>query len=324
MERIGDAFVWSFRDPDWLSKVVIMGLILLIPIVGAIDGLGWMLVAIDRLRAGEEKLPPANFDYLGRGALLFVVFLVYYLGLALVAALLFVPAVVALSIQGNGSGNALLILIGFTLLSLAFAVALLGVLAIIFATPAIVLATDRGGVAAGLDLGGVLRNARKTPINTLIAGLMLIAAHFIGQLATAGPLRARGNRIRGTADRRARYRFAGHRHRLDRLLHCVPGHRPGPGGGDHGFHLPAANLDQRRRARRRDPCPRRADPRHSRVRRGRGRLLPVRLRGDPEQLIRLPVSVTLDSQAPLLKSRCSCFGPGQRRPGDPATASSTA
>src|SRR5438309_4176901 len=113
MERIGDAFVWPFRDPDWLSKVVIMGLILLIPIVGAIDGLGWMLVAIDRLRAGEEKLPPANFDYLGRGVLLFVVFLVYYLGLALVAALLFVPAVVALSIQGNGSGNALLILIGF-------------------------------------------------------------------------------------------------------------------------------------------------------------------------------------------------------------------
>ena len=184
MERIGDAFVWPFRDPDWLSKVVIMGLILLIPIVGAIDGLGWMLVAIDRLRAGEEKLPPANFDYLGRGVVLFVVFLVYYLGLALVAALLFVPAVVALSIQGNGSGNALLILIGFTLLSLAFAVALLGVLAIIFATPAIVLATDRGGVAAGLDLGGVLRNARKTPINTLIAGLMLIAAHFIGQLGS--------------------------------------------------------------------------------------------------------------------------------------------
>ena len=187
MERIGDAFIWPFRDPDWLSKVVIMGLILLIPIVGAIDGLGWMLVAIDRLRAGEEKLPPANFDYLGRGVVLFVVFLVYYLGLALVAAFLFVPAVVALSIQGNGSGNALLILIGFTLLSLAFAVALLGVLAIIFATPVIVLATDRGGVAAGLDLGGVLRNARKTPINTLIAGLMLIAAHFIGQLGPTAP-----------------------------------------------------------------------------------------------------------------------------------------
>jgi hypothetical protein len=184
MERIGDAFVWPFRDPDWLGKILIMGLILLIPIVGAIDGLGWMLATLDRLRAGEERLPPANFDYLGRGVLLFVVFVVYYLGLAVVAGLLFVPAIVLLNIQGNGSGNAFLILVGFALLALAFAVTVLGVLAIIFATPAIVLATDRDGVAGGLALEGIFRNARKSPINTLIAGLMLFAAHFIGQLGS--------------------------------------------------------------------------------------------------------------------------------------------
>ena len=67
MDRIGDAFVWPFRDPDWLGKVVIIGLILLIPIVGGINGLGWMLATIDRLRKGEQRLTPANFDYLGRG-----------------------------------------------------------------------------------------------------------------------------------------------------------------------------------------------------------------------------------------------------------------
>src|SRR6266850_2040878 len=112
MNRIGDAFVWPVRDPEWLSKVLIMGLILLIPIVGAMNGLGWMLATLDRLRAGEEKLPPANFEHLGRGFQLFVVFLAYYVGLALIAALLYVPAIVLLAEQGQDSSSTPLVLIG--------------------------------------------------------------------------------------------------------------------------------------------------------------------------------------------------------------------
>src|SRR5258708_36247713 len=108
MDRVADAFVWPVRDPEWLNKVLIMGLILLIPIVGAIDGLGWMLATLARLRAGEEKLPPANFDYLRRGFQLFVVLLAYYIGLALIAALLYVPAIVLLVHQSRDSGNGVL------------------------------------------------------------------------------------------------------------------------------------------------------------------------------------------------------------------------
>ena len=54
--------------------------------------IGWMLATIDRLRAGEERLPPANFSYLGRGFELFVVFLVYGLGVLIVAAITRWPA----------------------------------------------------------------------------------------------------------------------------------------------------------------------------------------------------------------------------------------
>ena len=182
MDRIADAFVWPVRDPDWMGKVVIMGLILLIPIVGGIDGLGWMLVTLDRLRAGEEKLPPANFNYLGRGAPLFVVFLVYYLGLALIGAALYVPAFLILSQQSQGSLNAFLVLLAFGLMLLTLSAVTLGSLALIFATPAIVIAVDRGGIAEGLRVGAVLGRARLSVVNTLIAGLMLIAAEFVGQL----------------------------------------------------------------------------------------------------------------------------------------------
>jgi hypothetical protein len=184
MERIGDAFVWPFRDPDWLAKVVVMGLILLIPIVGGINGLGWMLATLDRLRAGEERLPPANFDYIVRGFQLFVVYLVYYLGLALVAALLYVPAIVLLARQGSGPANAFLIAIGIGLLLLTVSIVTLGSLGLTFAMPSIVLAVDHAGIAAGLNVGEIVARARISLINTLIAGLMLIAAGLVGQLGS--------------------------------------------------------------------------------------------------------------------------------------------
>jgi hypothetical protein len=184
MDRIGDAFVWPVRDPEWLSKVLIMGLILLIPIVGAMNGLGWMLATLDRLRAGEEKLPPANFEHLGRGFQLFVVFLAYYVGLALIAALLYVPAIVLLAEQGRDSSSTPLVLIGLGLLLLGSSFVTLASLALTFATPSIVLAFDRGGIAGGVRIDQVGRRATASLINTLIAGLMLIAAGVVGQLGT--------------------------------------------------------------------------------------------------------------------------------------------
>jgi uncharacterized protein DUF4013 len=184
MDRIGDAFVWPFRDPDWLGKIAIMGLILLIPIVGGINGLGWMLATLDRLRAGEQKLPPANFDYLGRGVQLFLVYLVYYLALAVLALLFYTPAILILSFQGNHNANLFLVGVGIALLLVTLSVVTLGALALTFAMPAIVLAVDRGGFAAGLNVGQIVTRMRASLISTLIAGLMLVAAGLVGQLGS--------------------------------------------------------------------------------------------------------------------------------------------
>jgi hypothetical protein len=182
MDRITDAFTWPARDPEWLAKLLIMALTLLIPIVGAINGLGWMLASLDRLRAGEEKLAPANLSYIGRGFRLFVVNLVYGLCVVLVAALIYVPAVLVATNQSHGSANPALVSLAILLSLLAFSVATLGSLALNFAIPSIVLATDRDGIRGGLNGGAVLRRARANISNTLIAGLMLIAAGFIGSL----------------------------------------------------------------------------------------------------------------------------------------------
>jgi hypothetical protein len=155
---------------------------LLIPIVGAINGIGWMLATLDRLRAGEQALAPANFSHIGRGLRLFVVNLAYGLAIVLVAAVIYVPALLIASGQSQGSANPALVSVAIVLSMLAFSVATLGSLALNFALPSIVLATDRGGISGGLHVSAVLRGSRINLANTLIAGLMLIAAGFVGSL----------------------------------------------------------------------------------------------------------------------------------------------
>lgn len=182
MERITDAFAWPARDPRWLTKILIIGLLLLIPIAGAINSIGWMLATLDRLRAGEETLAPANLSHLGRGLRLFVVNIVYGLAIVLVAAAIYVPALLIASSQSQGSANPALVSLAIVLSLLAFSVATLGTLAFNFALPAIVLATDRGGILSGLRVSGVVRRSRINVAYTLIAGLMLIAAGFVGSL----------------------------------------------------------------------------------------------------------------------------------------------
>jgi Protein of unknown function (DUF4013) len=182
VDRITDAFVWPVRDPAWLTKLLIIALTLLIPVVGAINAIGWMLASIDLLRAGDERLAPAHLGYLGRGIRLFAVNVVYSLAIGLVVAVIYVPAVLMASRESQGAASADLISAAIALSLLAFSIATLGSLVLNFLTPSIVLATDRGGIAGGLSVGSVLRHARANLADTLIAGLMLIAAGFIGSV----------------------------------------------------------------------------------------------------------------------------------------------
>ena len=182
MDRITDAFVWPVRDGEWARKILIIGLILIVPIFGAINGLGWMLATIDRLRTGEQDLPPASFRFLGRGFELFVVNVVYVAVIGLIVGALFVPTLALSGAQGNGGSNTGLLALAIVLNVAVFGVGTLLSLAFYFAMPVIILSTDKGGIGGGLNVAAVYRQVRLSPINTLIAGLMLIAAGFVSQL----------------------------------------------------------------------------------------------------------------------------------------------
>jgi hypothetical protein len=182
VDRVTEAFVWPARDPQWVAKLVVVGLLTLIPIAGSINALGWMLASLDRLRAGEERLAPANFSHVGRGIRLFVVELVYGLAIAAVALVAYIPGVAIAVQQGRDTANGVLIVLALVLNLAAFGVATIGSLVFTFATPAIVLAADAGGIGGGLNARDVLRRSRANFNNTLIAGLMLIAAGFVSSL----------------------------------------------------------------------------------------------------------------------------------------------
>jgi hypothetical protein len=177
-----DAFGWATRDPQWVPKVLLMGLIFLIPIVGQIVLLGWMLTALDNLRAGRYELPAAGFSYIGRGLNLFVVELVYGLVIALVVSVVFVVGGGLVASSGTGafySAIGGLILADGYLVSFALAVCYYLLL------PVVILRTDIGGIGGGLNIAQVLGDARRLPGPTLLAGLLAYVGHLI---AGAGAL----------------------------------------------------------------------------------------------------------------------------------------
>ncbi len=181
VQSLGDSFGWPFRDPAWVGKLLIMGLIFLIPIVGWINLLGWTLDCVSRLRAGSRELPPAGFQYLGRGFQLGVVLLVYGIAAAIIPLALVAGALAATAAFGSpdtspGGGLAAL------LLTIGYLLAIAASLAIYAIYPIILIETERGGIGGGLNFGNVLARFRGDSSSSLLAGLVTLAGLSIGGL----------------------------------------------------------------------------------------------------------------------------------------------
>ena len=78
----GKAFSFVFEDEDWIKKIVVGGLISLIPVIGAFLVLGWGVEVIKRVIRDDAEILPDWSDfggYLARGFLVFLVAFVYML-----------------------------------------------------------------------------------------------------------------------------------------------------------------------------------------------------------------------------------------------------
>jgi hypothetical protein len=169
-----DALGWPFRDPQWVTKILLMGLINIIPIVGQMALLGWVLNSVDNLRQGRQELAPAGFSGLGRGARLFVVILVDILALIVLYGILLIGGT-----SMTGSDNSGARVLGVILTLLGIIVYYGGLLAFSLLLPTIALTTDRGGIGAGLNAPAIIRRALSNPGTYLMAGLFSLIASII-------------------------------------------------------------------------------------------------------------------------------------------------
>ncbi len=84
---------WFTSTPEWSTRVIVTGLIALIPIIGGINTIGWVLAATDMVRSGWKELPPAGFHHLSVASVPSVVGLVYGLAVSAVVVVMILFAV---------------------------------------------------------------------------------------------------------------------------------------------------------------------------------------------------------------------------------------
>lgn len=175
---IGLAFTFPTQDEEWIKKLVITAVILLIPIVGPIAGMGWMIEIARRVIRGDEQPLPDWSDFggmLGDGFKLFVVSLVYSLPIIIIS----LPA----AFLGSSSDSDTAVAIASTLSICLGCLSFFYGLALALIIPASVgeLAAS-GDLGAALNPGKLIARIRSAPSAYLIALVGGILASMLAGL----------------------------------------------------------------------------------------------------------------------------------------------
>jgi hypothetical protein len=181
LDDVGQAFGWPARQPGWFWRCAVMGMLLVVPVLGWVATTGWMLATLDNLRSGQRALAPIG-AHLGRGWRLVLVLVVYGLVVDALAAAVAVPGFLI----ANALHDTLGALGGIFLVIVGCAMEVLGAAAVsTLLLPAIVGATDAGGVRSGLHLPRIIKALRAKPQPAIASALLLLLAYA---LQSAGAL----------------------------------------------------------------------------------------------------------------------------------------
>lgn len=157
---------WFTSTPDWEQRILVTGLIALIPIVGGINTIGWTLAATDMVRQRWKELPPAGFQYLERGVGPFVIQLLYGVIVLFVIIALVVGGVILISSQRS------LIALGILLFALAALLLVAWWLISLFFLAAILIGSDRLGLGRAINPAVLIALARQNFDASLHAALI--------------------------------------------------------------------------------------------------------------------------------------------------------
>jgi hypothetical protein len=172
MNSVSDAFGYPFRDPGWVGKIAVQGLILIIPIVGWIAAAGWLMLTYENLRAGRQELAPAGF-HLAKGIGYFGVIVIYSIVLN-IPGWIFDVIGSAVNRQNAYAGtpfSGLGSLLGF-----------LADLFLYFLTPSLIVLVSSHGFSGGLDVQRVWAMATGQLNNSVLGAVIIFVGVIIGFL----------------------------------------------------------------------------------------------------------------------------------------------
>lgn len=186
---IGRAFSYVFDDEEWISIILIGGLIFLIPIFGQIALIGFMFETARNVAAGNPR-PLPRWSNLGdkfmQGLYGVVISLVYSLPIILLAVLFACIAIFGVAAAGSGGdgGEAAAGLVGLASLCLA---PLFFVFALVL-QPLLLAAYGRylqtGSLRAALQVGESWRTLRSDLGGWLVLWLLMLVCGFVGSLGS--------------------------------------------------------------------------------------------------------------------------------------------
>ena len=169
------SFSFPFQDEGWVKKIVLTAVISLIPIIGQLALIGWLVELTRRvIRGDDEPLP----DWADFGGILVLGLKMFAIGFVYAIPLMFmtIPMAIFDALVDSDSAVAL-----YTIVTLCFSCfALIYGLALAFFIPAAVgelAATDNLGAA--INPTNIIAHVRAAPSAYLLAFLGTIVAGFL-------------------------------------------------------------------------------------------------------------------------------------------------
>ncbi len=168
----GKAFAFMTDEPEWVTKFIIAAFMPLVPLVGPFLILGYAFEITRRVIKGETPQMPdwTDFgDYLKKGAVAAIIWVVYTLPFALLVACLNAPA--AFLLQNNDQSMQF---VGQGLLACSSCLAFVFViLAGLIIPAAIGHSAARGSLGAAFQLGDIATVLRTKPAIYLVVAILL-------------------------------------------------------------------------------------------------------------------------------------------------------
>jgi len=182
--NFGKAFSFVFDDPDWVKKILILGLISLIPIVGQFVLIGWSLDVTRRIiQQNSQPLPDLDFGrQLIDGLKAFVVGLVYSIPIIIFV----IPITIVSAIAGdpNMDPNAYGAMVSIVSLCCGGLIFLYSVLMAFFLPAAFGNLVARDTLGAAFNFSEIMGLVRAAPGAYLLVLLGVIISGFIGGLGS--------------------------------------------------------------------------------------------------------------------------------------------